>query len=55
MVRRKISVTIDEELLEWARKQVESKRFRSISHVIEYALTKLKEKSNEKRGLTPPS
>ena len=43
MPRKKISVTIDEELLEWCRKKVESKRFRSVSHVIEYALLKLRE------------
>ena len=43
MVRRKISLTIDEELLEWAKEQVKTGMFRSVSHVVEYALRKLKE------------
>jgi len=45
MRRRNVSATIREDLIEWARKQVETGRFRSISHVIEYALLKLKEET----------
>ncbi len=42
-MRRNISATIDNDLIEWAKKQVETGRFRSISHVLEYALKRLKE------------
>ncbi len=38
----RVSVSIDEELLEWAKKQVETRKFRSVSHVVEYALMLLK-------------
>lgn len=43
MKKVKISVAIDEELLEWAREQVRMMKFRSVSHVLDYALLKLKE------------
>ncbi len=43
MVRKeKLSVSIDSDLLEWVDKQVNSKRFASRSHAIEFALTELK-------------
>lgn len=37
-------ITVDRELLEWVEKQIESKRFASFSHAVEYALTKLKDR-----------
>ena len=43
MPRKNISATIEEDLIEWAKKQVKTGRFRSLSHVIEYALRQLKE------------
>ncbi len=43
MVKLKISITIDEELLTWLNSELETKRFASISHGIEYALTLMKE------------
>jgi Arc/MetJ-type ribon-helix-helix transcriptional regulator len=47
MPKEKISATIDEDLLKWARSQVKSKRFASVSHALEYALNELK-KAEEK-------
>ena len=37
-MKKKISVAIDEDLLEWIRSQVEKKRFASASHAVNYAL-----------------
>ena len=36
-------VTLDDDLLKWVQEQIDKKRFASVSHAIEYALTKLKE------------
>jgi len=44
MAKKKTSIALDEELLKWIDKQVESKRFANRTHAIEYALQKLKEK-----------
>lgn len=43
MAKLKISHTIDEELIAWLNSEIETKRFASISHGIEYALTVVKE------------
>lgn len=45
MVKLRKNVTIDDELIKWVEKQIKAKRFASLSHAIEYALTKLKEES----------
>ena len=45
-VRR--SVTISKDLLVWVSEQIEHKRFKDVSHAIEYALYHLKEE--ESRG-----
>jgi Arc/MetJ-type ribon-helix-helix transcriptional regulator len=37
------SVTISEDLMKWINEQIERKRFKDVSHAIEYALFKLKE------------
>jgi Arc/MetJ-type ribon-helix-helix transcriptional regulator len=37
------SVTISEDLMKWINEQIECKRFKDVSHAIEYALFKLKE------------
>lgn len=42
MVRKKVMVTIDPELIEWVDKLVEEKKFRNRSHSFEYALHRLK-------------
>jgi len=46
MTKLKISITIDEELLAWLNSELETKRFASISHGIEYALTTVKGMQN---------
>jgi Arc/MetJ-type ribon-helix-helix transcriptional regulator len=38
----KTSFSIDEETLKWIDEQVETKKFRSRSHVIDYAIEQLK-------------
>jgi len=45
-------VSIDENILKWIEKQIEEKRFASISHAIEYALFKLikEERAQQQRG-----
>ncbi len=40
--KEKISVSVEPQLLEWVDEQVNSKRFASRSHAIEYALARLK-------------
>ncbi len=42
MRRVKISVTVDEDLVKWARRQVDGKKFRSLSHLVEVALYELR-------------
>lgn len=36
------NITIDVELLKWVEQQIQSKRFASLSHAVEYALEKLR-------------
>jgi len=43
----KTSVALDEDLLSWIDKLVESKRFANRTHAIEYALQRLKEQEKE--------
>ena len=38
MVRKKVTVTIDKDLVQWVDKQVEKKIFRNRSHAFERAL-----------------
>jgi len=42
-MRKKVSATIDEEIVDWVDEKVKEKIFRSRSHAIEFALSKLKE------------
>lgn len=37
------TITLNGSLLEWIQEQIKKKRFASVSHAIEYALTKLRE------------
>jgi len=39
----KTSIALDEDLLEWIDKMVNTKRFANRTHAIEYALQKLRE------------
>ena len=39
-VRR--SITLDKELVEWIKSEIEKKRFKDVSHAIEFAVYRLK-------------
>lgn len=41
--RKKTSISLDPDLAEWIQQEIKKKRFVSTTHVIEYALQKLKE------------
>jgi len=44
MARKKTSVTLDESTLKWIQTKIREKRFRSVSHAVEYALERLRRK-----------
>jgi len=44
-VRR--SVTISEDLMKWIAEEIDRKRFKDVSHAIEYALFRLKEETKK--------
>jgi len=46
-VRR--SVTISEDLMKWIAEEIERKRFKDVSHAIEYALYKLREETETEK------
>jgi Arc/MetJ-type ribon-helix-helix transcriptional regulator len=46
-VRR--SVTISEDLMKWIAEEIDRKRFKDVSHAIEYALFKLKEETKKEK------
>jgi len=43
------SVTISEELMKWIQEEIKRKRFKDVSHAIEYALYRLMEESKKQR------
>lgn len=47
-MKQSISVTIDKELVEWIDKQVETKKYRNRSHLVELALTEFQEAAKKK-------
>lgn len=47
VMKKNISVTIEEKLLEWIDKQVEKARFRNRSHLVELALEKFREQEEK--------
>ena len=49
MVKKRVAVTIRDDLVDWLDKQVEAMRFHNRSHGIEYALQKLKETNTNKK------
>jgi Arc/MetJ-type ribon-helix-helix transcriptional regulator len=49
MVKKRIAITISEELLKWIDKKVRDTTFANRSHAVERALTRLKE-AEEKEG-----
>jgi Arc/MetJ-type ribon-helix-helix transcriptional regulator len=42
--KKKTSVSISTELLEWIQQKIKEKKFASISHAVEYALEQLRKK-----------
>ncbi len=42
-MKKIVSATIDENLVNWIKKQTKDKRFRNKSHIIEIALEKFRE------------
>ena len=44
MKKRKVTITVDEEIIRWIEKEIARKRFASISHAVEYAITRLMER-----------
>jgi Arc/MetJ-type ribon-helix-helix transcriptional regulator len=44
------SVTISKELMEWIQEEIKRKRFKDVSHAIEYALYQLMEESKKEKG-----
>lgn len=52
VVRAKISVTVDSELVKWVDEQVKAKRFRNRSHAVEWALARFAEEE-KKAGRQP--
>jgi len=54
MAKIKLSHTIDEELVTWLNSEIETKRFASISHGIEYALTAVKGMQNQSQTKPKP-
>jgi len=49
MKKRKVTITVDEEIIRWIEKQIARKRFASISHAVEYAVTRLIESEKDIR------
>ncbi len=47
MKKRKVTITVDEEIIRWVEKEIARKRFASISHAVEYALVRLIESEKE--------
>ena len=45
LTKKKISITIDDDLLKWLDSKIKTKKFANRSHGLEYALSQLKEKS----------
>ncbi|MGP6207914.1 hypothetical protein ACNF42_07815 [Cuniculiplasma sp. SKW3] len=43
-MKRKVSVAIDEELLNWIHGEINKKRFASVSHAVNYALNEEKKR-----------
>ena len=48
MVKKRIAITVSDDLLKWVDRKVKETTFANKSHAIEHALTKLKEA--EERG-----
>ena len=47
MSKKKTSISLDEELLEWINKKIREKRFASVTHAIEYSLMRVKNEESQ--------
>jgi len=47
MVKKRLQVTVREDIVRWIDQQIETLKFASRSHAIEYALLQLMEKEKE--------
>jgi Arc/MetJ-type ribon-helix-helix transcriptional regulator len=47
MVKKRIAITISEELLKWVDSKVKDTSFANRSHAVEHALTQLKERQKK--------
>lgn len=47
MVKKRLQVTVREDIVDWIDQQVETLRFASRSHAIEYALVQLMKKNKK--------
>ena len=46
-MKKKVSVAIDESLLQWIHEQIQKKRFASVSHAVNYALNEIMERAEK--------
>ena len=49
IMKSKISVTVEKQIVDWIDGQVKTMRFRNRSHAVEYALAKFIESEREKK------
>ena len=42
LAKKKTSISLDEDLLEWVNEKIREKRFASVTHAVEYALEKIR-------------
>ena len=47
VMKKNISITLEETLLAWIDKQLEKARFRNRSHLVEYALVQFRESEEQ--------
>ena len=48
-MKQSISVTIDKELIQWIDREVNTKKYRNRSHLVELALAKFRETQKRKK------
>jgi Arc/MetJ-type ribon-helix-helix transcriptional regulator len=49
MPKARRSVSISRDLMEWINQEIQRKRFKDVSHAIEYALYRLREETEAKQ------
>ena len=42
LAKKKTSISLDEDLLEWVNEKIREKRFASVTHAVEYSLEKIR-------------